>query len=74
MHASLVQPAVCEQILKLAAIRGFRALAFLVKAFEDLVALAAAVFFAGAQLGWQAQVLGLLLSLPTEARSVSTAL
>jgi hypothetical protein len=44
MYATLVQPSVREQVLKLAAIRGLRALAF-VEAFEDLVALAAAVLF-----------------------------
>jgi hypothetical protein len=43
MHAALVQAAVREQFLKLAAIRGLGALAFFVEAFEDLVALAAAV-------------------------------
>ena len=36
MHAALVQPAVRQQVLKLAAIRGLGAPAFLVKAFEDL--------------------------------------
>ena len=61
VHAALVQPTECEQILKLAAIRGLRALAFLVKAFEDLVALATAVLLAGTKLGRQAEVLGLLL-------------
>ena len=61
MHAALVQPAVREQVLKLAAISGLGALAFLVEAFEDLVALAAAVLLAGAELGRQAEILGLLL-------------
>ena len=61
MDAALVQPAVREQVLELAAVRGLRALAFLVEAFEDLVALAAAVFLAGAKLGRQAEILGLLL-------------
>jgi hypothetical protein len=45
IHAALIQPAVRQQVLKLAAIRGLGALAFLVEAFEDLVALAAAVLF-----------------------------
>ena len=61
MHAALVQPAEREQVLKLAAIRGLGALAFLVEAFEDFVALAAAVLLAGAKLGRQAEILGLLL-------------
>jgi hypothetical protein len=43
MHAAFIQTAVREQVLKLAAVRGLGALAFLVKAFEDLIALAAAV-------------------------------
>jgi len=43
MDTALVQAAEGEQVLKLAAIRGLCALAFLVKAFEDLVALAAAI-------------------------------
>ena len=47
MHAALVQSTVREQVLKLAAIRGLGALAFLGKAFEDLVTLAATVFLAG---------------------------
>jgi hypothetical protein len=47
IHSALVQPAVREQVLKLAAIGGFGALAFLVQAFEDFVSLAAAVFLAG---------------------------
>src|SRR5688572_9828072 len=47
MHAALVQSTVREQVLKLAAIRGLGALAFLVKAFEDLVTSAATVFLAG---------------------------
>jgi hypothetical protein len=62
MHAALVQPAVREQVLKLAAIRGLGALAFLVEPFEHFVSLAAAVLFAGAELRWQTEVLGLLLS------------
>ena len=61
MHAALVQPAVRQQVLELAAIRGLGALAFLVEAFEDLVALAAAVLLAGPKLGRQAEILGLLL-------------
>ena len=61
MDAALVQPAVREQVLKLAAIGGLGALAFLVKALEDFVSLAAAVLLACAQLRRQAQVLGLLL-------------
>jgi hypothetical protein len=69
MHAALVQPAVRQRVLKLAAIRGLGALAFLAKAFEDLIALAAAVLLAGTKLGRQAEVLGLLLRLPTEALS-----
>src|SRR5688572_19943776 len=48
-------------MLELASIRRFGALAFLVEPFEALVALAAAILFARAQLRWQAEVLGLLL-------------
>ena len=61
MDAALVQAAEREQLLKLAAVRRLRALAFLVEAFEDLVALTAAVLLAGTELGRQAEVLGLLL-------------
>jgi hypothetical protein len=61
VHAALVQPAVREQVLELAAIGGLGALAFLVKAFEDFVALAAAVLFAGPKLGRQTEILSLLL-------------
>ena len=61
VHAALVQSAECQQVLELAAIGGLGALAFLVEAFDDLVALAAAVFLAGAKLRRQAQILGLLL-------------
>ena len=61
MDAALVQAAVCEQFLELAAIRGLRALAFLVEPFENFVALTAAVLLAGTKLRRQAQVLGLLL-------------
>ncbi len=61
MLAALIQTAVREQVLKLAAISGLGAIAFLVKAFEDLVALAVAVLVAGAKLVRQAEVLGLLL-------------
>jgi len=61
VHAALVQAAERQQLLKLAAIRGLRALAFLVEAFENVVALKAAVLFARAELGRQVEVLGLLL-------------
>jgi len=61
VHAALVQPAEREEILKLAAVGGLGAFAFLVEAFENLVALAPAVFLAGAKLGRQAEILGLLL-------------
>jgi hypothetical protein len=58
-----------EQLLKLAAVRRLRALVFLVEAFENFVALSAAVLFTRAKLRWQTEVLGLLLRLPTEAFS-----
>ena len=61
MNTAFVQPAEREQVLKLAAVGGLRAFAFLVKPFEDFVSLAPAVLFAGAKLRRQAQVLGLLL-------------
>jgi hypothetical protein len=61
VDAALVQPAEREQVLKLAAICRFRALAFLVESFEDFVSLAAAVLFARAKLCRQAEILGLLL-------------
>lgn len=61
MHAAFVQPTVREQALKLAAIRGLGALAFLVESFEDFIALAVAVLFARAKLCRQAEILGLLL-------------
>jgi hypothetical protein len=69
VNAALVQPAEREQVLKLAAIRRLRALAFFVKPFEDFVSLATAVLLAGAKLSRQAEILGLLLRLPTEAPS-----
>jgi hypothetical protein len=40
---ALACPAVLQQVLKLTAVRGLGALAFLVEPFEDLVALAAAM-------------------------------
>ena len=58
---ALMRAAVLQQCLELTAVRGLGALAFLVEAFEDLVALATAVLLAGAELGRQAEVLGLLL-------------
>jgi hypothetical protein len=61
MHAAPVQPTIREQVLKLASIGGLGAFAFLVEPFKDFVALAAAVLLAGAKLGRQTQVLGLLL-------------
>jgi hypothetical protein len=57
----LFKPAKRDQLLKLAAVGGLGALAFLVEAFENLVALAAAVLHARAALGRQAEVLGLIL-------------
>jgi hypothetical protein len=61
MDTALVQAAEREQLLQLTAVRRLRALAFLVETFEDLVALATAVLLAGAKLGRQAEILGLLL-------------
>ena len=61
IDAALVHPAVREQVLKLAAIRGLGALAFFVKPFEDFVSLTGTVLLAGAKLCGQARVLGLLL-------------
>jgi predicted kinase len=51
MDAAFVQAAERQQLLKLAAVRRLRALAFLVEAFENVVALTAAVLFARAELG-----------------------
>jgi hypothetical protein len=48
---ALVRAAVLQQRLELAAVRRLGALAFFVEAFEDLVALPAAVLLAGAELG-----------------------
>ena len=61
MDAALVQPTERQQVLKLAAVGRLGTFAFLVEPFEDFVALAAAVLLAGAKLGRQAEVLGLLL-------------
>src|SRR5688572_9758857 len=58
MRPPLVQAAEREEALKLAAVGRFCALAFLVKAFEHLVTLAAGVLLARAQLGWQTEILG----------------
>ena len=44
---ALVRSAVLQQRLELAAVRGLGALAFFVEAFEDVVALPAAVLLAG---------------------------
>ena len=74
VHAALVLAAVRQEALELAAVRGLRALAFLIEAFENLVALATAVLFARLQLRRHTQVLGLLLRLPAEARSGSSLL
>ena len=46
---------------ELAAVRGLGALALFVEAFEDLVALPAAVLLAGPELRGQTEVLGLFL-------------
>ena len=73
MYAALVQPAIREQVLELAAVGGFGALAFLVEAFEDLVALAAAVLLARAELGQQTQVLRLFLSIASTSSTRSLA-
>jgi hypothetical protein len=43
MDAALVQPAIREQVLKLAAVGGLGALALFVESFEDFVSLAATV-------------------------------
>jgi hypothetical protein len=48
-------------MLELASVRRLGAFAFFVEAFEDLVALATAVLFAGAELRLETEVLGLLL-------------
>ena len=61
VNLALVCTAVLQQRLELTAVRGLGALAFFVKAFEDLVALPAAVLLAGAELRRQTEVLGLLL-------------
>ena len=58
---ALVRSAVLQQRLELTAVRGLGALALFVEAFEDLVALPAAVLLAGPELGRQTEVLGLLL-------------
>jgi hypothetical protein len=58
MDAAFIQPAERQQILKLAAIGGLGAFAFLVKAFENLVALATTVLLARAKLSRQAEILG----------------
>ena len=58
---ALVRAAVLQQRLELAAVRGLGALAFLVEALEDVVALPAAVLLAGPELRRQTQVLRLLL-------------
>jgi hypothetical protein len=61
MHTALVQAAIHEQALELAAVRGLGTLALFVEAFENLAALTAAVLFARVELRWQTEVLGLLL-------------
>jgi hypothetical protein len=53
VNVALVRPAVLQQRLELAAVRGLGALAFFVEAFADLVALPATVVFAGAELRGQ---------------------
>jgi hypothetical protein len=61
LNLALVRAAVLQQCLKLAAVRGLGALAFLVEALEDFVALTAAILLARAELRRQTEVLGLLL-------------
>ncbi|MEZ5289917.1 MAG: hypothetical protein R2745_02435 [Vicinamibacterales bacterium] len=58
---ALVRAAELQQGLELAAVGGLGALAFLVEAFEHLVALPAAIILAGAKLRRETQVLRLLL-------------
>jgi hypothetical protein len=61
VNLALVRAAILQQRLQLATVRGLGALAFLVEAFEDVVAVAAAVLLARAELGWQTEILGLFL-------------
>lgn len=58
---ALVGAAVLQQGLKLVAVRRLGTLAFFVEAFEDLVALPAAVLLAGTELRRQTEVLSLFL-------------
>jgi hypothetical protein len=58
---AFVGAAVLQQRLELTAVRGLGALAFLVEAFENLVALPTAVLLAGTERGRQTEVLRLLL-------------
>src|SRR3954452_1252398 len=58
---ALVCAAVLQQRLELTALRGLGALAFLVEAFEDLIALPTAVLLAGTELCRQTEVLRLFL-------------
>ncbi len=69
VNHALVRAAIREEALQLRAICRLRALALFLETFEDLKAFAAAVFLAGPELGRQAEILRLLLGLPTEARS-----
>jgi hypothetical protein len=51
VNLALVRPAVLQEVLELAAVRGLGAVAFFVEALEDFVALATAVLLAGTELG-----------------------
>jgi hypothetical protein len=61
MDTTLVQTAEREQLLELAAVCGLGTFAFLVKAFENVIVLSAAVLLARTELCGQAEILGLLL-------------
>jgi hypothetical protein len=54
MDTALVQAAVREQALELAAVGGLGALSLFVEAFENFISLTAAVLLARAKLGRQA--------------------
>jgi hypothetical protein len=61
VHAALVLAAERPQILELAAVGRLGAFPFFVEALDHYVALTATILFARAQLGRQAEVIGLLL-------------
>ena len=68
VNLALVRAAVLQEVLQLAAVGRFGALALLLEAAEDLEAVTSAVLFAGAKLRRQAEVFRLLFRADANVR------